>query len=60
MICYADGMHNEMLTGGASCKCYFFDNLGESRPNDDISGGDGGRFTDVLRRRFLRQGFVNL
>ncbi|GKD67455.1 organelle RRM domain-containing protein 2, mitochondrial-like protein [Tanacetum coccineum] len=30
----------------------------ELRPNDDIPGGDGGRFTDVLRRRFLRQGFV--
>ncbi|GKB37526.1 protein multipolar spindle 1 isoform X2 [Tanacetum coccineum] len=27
----------------------------ELRPNDDISGGDGGRFTDVLCRRFLRQ-----
>nr|GEW18436.1 protein multipolar spindle 1 isoform X2 [Tanacetum cinerariifolium] len=48
-------MHNEMLTGGASCKCYFFDNLGELKPNDDISGGEGGSFTDVLRRRFLRQ-----
>ncbi|GJX28295.1 retrovirus-related pol polyprotein from transposon TNT 1-94 [Tanacetum coccineum] len=47
----ANGMHNEMLTGGASCKCYFFDNLGELRPNDNISGKDGGRFTDVLRLR---------
>ncbi|GJV45266.1 hypothetical protein Tco_1429802 [Tanacetum coccineum] len=28
----------------------------ELRPNDDISGGDGGRFTNVLCRRFLRQG----
>ncbi|PWA77299.1 hypothetical protein CTI12_AA222160 [Artemisia annua] len=55
LLQFQDGMHNEMLTGGASCKCYFFDNLGELRPNDDISGGDGGRFTDVLRRRFLRQ-----
>ncbi|GKD82743.1 retrovirus-related pol polyprotein from transposon TNT 1-94, partial [Tanacetum coccineum] len=27
----------------------------ELRPNDDISGGDGGRFTNVLRRRFLKQ-----
>ncbi|GJU92974.1 protein multipolar spindle 1 isoform X2 [Tanacetum coccineum] len=27
----------------------------ELRPNDDISGGDGGRFTNVLCRRFLRQ-----
>ena len=48
-----------MLTGGASCRCYFFDNLGELRPNDEMSEGDGGRFTDVLHRRFLRQGFVN-
>ncbi|GJZ28703.1 protein multipolar spindle 1 isoform X2 [Tanacetum coccineum] len=55
LIQFEDGMHNEMLTGGASCKCYFFDNLGELRPNDDISGREGGRFTDVLHRRFLRQ-----
>ncbi|MBA0752642.1 hypothetical protein Gogos_001449, partial [Gossypium gossypioides] len=40
----------------ASCKCYFFDNLGKLSPNR-LGDGSDRRFHDVLRRRFLRQGF---
>ncbi|XP_012464544.1 protein MULTIPOLAR SPINDLE 1 isoform X2 [Gossypium raimondii] len=38
----------------ASCKCYFFDNLGKLSPNR-LGDGSDRRFHDVLRRRFLRQ-----
>ncbi|KAI3671000.1 hypothetical protein L1987_87646 [Smallanthus sonchifolius] len=50
-----DGIHHELLPGSASCKCYFFDNLGELSPNKPSGEGFDERFKDVLRRRFLRQ-----
>ncbi|KAK9051603.1 hypothetical protein SSX86_028230 [Deinandra increscens subsp. villosa] len=50
-----DGMHHELLPGSASCKCYFFDNLGKLSPNKQSGEGFDERFKDVLRRRFLRQ-----
>ncbi|XP_048603033.1 protein MULTIPOLAR SPINDLE 1 [Brassica napus] len=47
------GSHCDLFPASASCKCYFFDNLGE------FSGRRFGeasqpRFSDVLRRRFIR------
>ncbi|XP_022016222.1 protein MULTIPOLAR SPINDLE 1 isoform X3 [Helianthus annuus] len=50
-----DGMHHEVFPGSASCKCYFFDNLGKMSPNEISGEGFDERFKDVLRRRFLRQ-----
>ncbi|XP_023730446.1 protein MULTIPOLAR SPINDLE 1 isoform X2 [Lactuca sativa] len=50
-----DGLHHELFTGSASCKCYFFENLGKLNPNQLSGEGCDGRFNDVLRRRFLRQ-----
>ncbi|KAM0010346.1 putative protein MULTIPOLAR SPINDLE 1 [Helianthus debilis subsp. tardiflorus] len=50
-----DGMHHEVFQGSASCKCYFFDNLGKLSPNEISGEGFDERFKDVLRRRFLRQ-----
>ncbi|XP_022016224.1 protein MULTIPOLAR SPINDLE 1 isoform X1 [Helianthus annuus] len=50
-----DGMHHEVFPGSASCKCYFFDNLGKLSPTEISGEGFDGRFKDVLRRRFLRQ-----
>ncbi|XP_059635734.1 protein MULTIPOLAR SPINDLE 1 [Cornus florida] len=49
-----DGLHYDLFPGSASCKCYFFDNLGKLSPNRFGDGCDR-RFNDVLRRRFLRQ-----
>ncbi|XP_050214106.1 protein MULTIPOLAR SPINDLE 1 [Mercurialis annua] len=47
-----DASHSDIFPqGAASCKCYFFDNLGKII-SDDASHH---RFSDVLRRRFLRQ-----
>ncbi|KAJ0682423.1 putative protein MULTIPOLAR SPINDLE 1 [Helianthus annuus] len=48
-------MHHEVFPGSASCKCYFFDNLGKLSPTEISGEGFDGRFKDVLRRRFLRQ-----
>ncbi|VVB16374.1 unnamed protein product [Arabis nemorensis] len=45
--------HCDLFPANASCKCYFFDNLGEfsGRRIEEVSEQ---RFNDVLRRRFLR------
>ncbi|KAI3796710.1 hypothetical protein L1987_39389 [Smallanthus sonchifolius] len=50
-----DGIHHELLPGSASCKCYFFDKLGELSPNKLSGEGFDERFMDMLCRRFLRQ-----
>ncbi|KAH9654335.1 protein MULTIPOLAR SPINDLE 1 [Citrus sinensis] len=49
-----DALHYDLLPQSASCKCYFFDNLGKLSPSGAGDGSDY-RFNDVLRRRFLRQ-----
>ncbi|XP_021639228.2 protein MULTIPOLAR SPINDLE 1 [Hevea brasiliensis] len=49
-----DASHCDLFPQSASCKCYFFDNLGKLSPKRDGDGFDR-RFNDVLRRRFLRQ-----
>ncbi|XP_076956732.1 protein MULTIPOLAR SPINDLE 1-like [Bidens hawaiensis] len=50
-----DEMHHELFAGNASCKCYFFDNLGKLSTNKVSGEGSDERFKDVLRRRFIRQ-----
>nr|XP_043625425.1 protein MULTIPOLAR SPINDLE 1 [Erigeron canadensis] len=55
LIQIEDGLHQELVSGGASCKCYFFDNLGKLSPNKLAGEGFDSGFNDVLRRRFLRQ-----
>lgn len=54
-----DATHCDLFPQTASCKCYFFDNLGKfsPKPADDASNQG---FNDILRRRFLRQGFFLL
>ncbi|CAL5199438.1 unnamed protein product [Lathyrus oleraceus] len=49
-----DASHCDLFPENASCKCYFFDNLGELSPKHHVSDSFN-RFNDVLRRRFLRQ-----
>ncbi|KAK1424912.1 hypothetical protein QVD17_20253 [Tagetes erecta] len=49
------GMHHELLQGSASCRCYFFEDLGKLSPKRLSGEGFDDRFKDVLRRRFLRQ-----
>ncbi|KAM7472914.1 hypothetical protein LguiA_011097 [Lonicera macranthoides] len=49
-----DGSQYDLFPQSASCKCYFFDNLGKLSPMCLGEGCDK-RFNDVLRRRFLRQ-----
>ncbi|XP_019441734.1 PREDICTED: uncharacterized protein LOC109346562 [Lupinus angustifolius] len=44
--------NSDLFPQTASCKCYFFHNLGQLNPNPNPSHT---RFNDVLRRRFLRQ-----
>lgn len=51
-----DASHCDLFPESAACKCYFFDNFGELSPMHHGTGFDS-RFSDVLRRRFLRQGF---
>lgn len=46
--------HCDLFPESASCKCYFFDNLGKLSPKHDRNDSNN-RFNDVLRRRFLRQ-----
>ncbi|XP_060171754.1 protein MULTIPOLAR SPINDLE 1 isoform X2 [Lycium barbarum] len=46
-----DGSQCDIYPKSASCKCYFFDKLGST----GIGDGSDQRFSDVLRRRFLRQ-----
>ncbi|EEF28322.1 conserved hypothetical protein [Ricinus communis] len=45
-----DASRCDLSSQGASCKCFFYDNLGKLN-----SDGSDQRFNDVLRRRFLRQ-----
>ncbi|KAL6525377.1 hypothetical protein OROHE_015684 [Orobanche hederae] len=47
-----DGLHHDVFPQNVSCKCYFFDNLGQLSPKGE---SDQNRFRDVLRRRFFRQ-----
>ncbi|XP_054821049.1 protein MULTIPOLAR SPINDLE 1 isoform X3 [Prosopis cineraria] len=49
-----DASQCELFPESASCKCYFFDNLGESS-GKKVANSSVSRFNDVLRRRFLRQ-----
>ncbi|PRQ46100.1 hypothetical protein RchiOBHm_Chr2g0085451 [Rosa chinensis] len=48
-----DASHCDLFPQSASCKCYFFDNLGKLSPNR-LPEASQCRFNDVLRRRFLR------
>ncbi|XP_050385636.1 protein MULTIPOLAR SPINDLE 1 isoform X2 [Argentina anserina] len=48
-----DSSHCDLFPQSASCKCYFFDNLGKLSPNR-LPEASQCRFNDVLRRRFLR------
>ncbi|KZV29604.1 hypothetical protein F511_00882, partial [Dorcoceras hygrometricum] len=52
-----DGMHHDVFPENMMCKCYFFDDLGDisHKETTDGAGSDQKRFSDVLRRRFLRQ-----
>ncbi|WCJ30122.1 multipolar spindle 1 [Euphorbia peplus] len=45
---------SDLFSQTASCKCYFYNNLGKLSPKVDGDCSDR-RFDDVLRRRFLRQ-----
>ncbi|KAF7146954.1 hypothetical protein RHSIM_Rhsim03G0258100 [Rhododendron simsii] len=53
-----DNSQCDLFGQTANCKCYFFDNLGTLSPNRFSDDSDG-RFSDVLRRRFLRQVRLN-
>ncbi|XWS73108.1 hypothetical protein CRYUN_Cryun02cG0097200 [Craigia yunnanensis] len=48
-----DASQCDLFPQTASCKCYFFDNLGKLSPNR-LGDASDRRFNDVLRRRFLR------
>ncbi|XP_020550918.1 protein MULTIPOLAR SPINDLE 1 [Sesamum indicum] len=47
-----DGVHQDVFPQHVSCKCYFYDTLGQLSPMHE---SDQDRCSDVLRRRFLRQ-----
>ncbi|XP_022755336.1 protein MULTIPOLAR SPINDLE 1 isoform X3 [Durio zibethinus] len=49
-----DASQCDLFPQTASCKCYFFDNMGKLSPNR-LGDASDRRFNDVLRRRFLRQ-----
>ncbi|XP_062157923.1 protein MULTIPOLAR SPINDLE 1 [Alnus glutinosa] len=49
-----DATQCDLFPQSASCKCYFFDNLGKLS-STRLGDGSDRRFNDVLRRRFLRQ-----
>ncbi|CAB4288876.1 unnamed protein product [Prunus armeniaca] len=49
-----DASQCDLFPQSASCKCYFFDNLGKLSPNKRLPHPSQCRFNDVLRRRFLR------
>ncbi|XP_058206993.1 protein MULTIPOLAR SPINDLE 1 isoform X2 [Rhododendron vialii] len=53
-----DNSQCDLFGQTANCKCYFFDNLGTLSPNRFSNDSDG-RFSDVLRSRFLRQVRLN-
>ncbi|XP_021814009.1 protein MULTIPOLAR SPINDLE 1 isoform X1 [Prunus avium] len=50
----SDASQCDLFPQSASCKCYFFDNLGRLSPNKRLPDPSQCRFNDVLRRRFLR------
>ncbi|KAL4654410.1 hypothetical protein ACB092_01G376300 [Castanea dentata] len=51
-----DASQCDLFPKSASCKCYFFDNLGKLSPKRlEVEDGSDRRFNDVLRRRFFRQ-----
>ncbi|CAG7910350.1 unnamed protein product [Brassica rapa] len=52
-----DAKSCDLFPANASCKCYFFDNLGEFSGRR-IGEASEPRFNDALRRRFLRIGLV--
>ncbi|KAJ4911135.1 multipolar spindle 1 [Raphanus sativus] len=52
------GSHCDLFPANASCKCYFFDNLGEFSGRRFGEEASEPRFNLVLRRRFLRLGPV--
>ncbi|GAV83201.1 hypothetical protein CFOL_v3_26650 [Cephalotus follicularis] len=54
-----DASHRDWLSQSASCKCYFFDDLGKSSPKRLAEDDSDHIFNDVLRRRFLRQVRLN-
>ncbi|XP_022158177.1 protein MULTIPOLAR SPINDLE 1 [Momordica charantia] len=49
-----DPSHGDLFSQNATCKCFFFDNLGKFNPKQ-LEDCTDNRFNDVLRRRFLRQ-----
>ncbi|GMH16609.1 hypothetical protein Nepgr_018450 [Nepenthes gracilis] len=49
-----DGLHCDLYPQSASCKCYFFNNLGKLSPKQITESCDH-RLNDVLHRRFLRR-----
>jgi hypothetical protein len=53
----SDATQCDLFPQSASCKCYFFDNLGKLS-STRLGDGSDRRFNDVLRRRFLRQGYI--
>ncbi|KAF9617310.1 hypothetical protein IFM89_035291 [Coptis chinensis] len=53
-----DGFENDLFPPNASCKCYFFDNLGKfvtTSNSDNQEDESDRRVNQVLHRRFLRQ-----
>ena len=58
VVLVSDASQCDLFPQSASCKCYFFDNLGKLSPKRlEVEDGSDRRFNDVLRRRFFRQGF---
>jgi hypothetical protein len=53
----SDATQCDLFPQTASCKCYFFDNLGKLS-STRLGDGSDRRFNDVIRRRFLRQGNI--
>ncbi|CAK9315088.1 unnamed protein product [Citrullus colocynthis] len=49
-----DASHDDLFSQNATCKCFFFDNLGKLN-SKRLEDATDRRFNDVLRRRFLRQ-----
>ncbi|XP_047947458.1 protein MULTIPOLAR SPINDLE 1 isoform X1 [Salvia hispanica] len=47
-----EGMQHDLFPQNISCKCYFYDNLGQLSPSH---GSYQDRINDVFHRRFLRQ-----
>ncbi|XP_042050241.1 protein MULTIPOLAR SPINDLE 1-like isoform X7 [Salvia splendens] len=47
-----EGMQHDLFPQNNSCKCYFYDNLGQLSPSH---GSYQDRINDVFHRRFLRQ-----